>query len=146
MRASIRFLPLVAVVVLACTASATATSAVVPGGTYTGKSLKGASFKIAPSGTSASFHGMVDVGLLCGAKTTTRAPHAGQSVAVIVLDPSAAPTIKINNANGTFSGTRHYHGDIVTIVGRFSANAKTMVFTVKTSGMCASSKYTFHSA
>jgi hypothetical protein len=51
-----------------------------------------------------------------------------------VLDASSAPTLTIDNANGTFRGTRHSHDGAVTIAGTFSADAKTMFFTVKTSG------------
>jgi hypothetical protein len=145
MRALSRLPALVMVVGLAGATSATAARVVVPGGAYKGKALAGASFTIAPSGKSASFHGRVNVGLLCGSKTTTGPTSTGQSTAVIVLDASSAPTLKINNANGAFRGKRRYHGATVTIVGTFSADAKTMIFTVQTSGMCSSSKYTFHS-
>jgi hypothetical protein len=147
MRALTRSLALVVVVGLAGAASATAAHMVVPGGTYKGKALKGASFTIASNGKSASFHGMATVGLLCGSKKAPTGPTStGQSTAELVLDASSAPTLKINNANGTFRGTRRYHGATVTITGKFSTDAKTMVFTVKTSGMCSSSRYTFHSA
>jgi hypothetical protein len=146
MRALIRLLALAMIVGLAGAASAAAAHVVVPGGTYKGKALKGASFTIAASGESANFHGTVSVGLLCGSKTTTGPTSTGQSTAVIVLNARSAPSLKINNANGTFRGTHRYYHETVTIVGNFSANAKTMVFTVKTSGMCSSSKYTFRSA
>jgi len=152
MRALARSLALVTVVGLAGAASATAAYVVVPGGTYKGKALKGASFTIASNGKSASFHGMATVGLLCGSKKMTGTTSTGQFSAEIVLDASSAPTLKINNANGTFRGTRHHHGETVTIAGKFSADAKTMVFTVKTSGIgtgepgCSSSTYTFRSA
>ena len=145
MRAPARTFALVMVVGLAGTASAIAERVVVPFGTYKGKDLKGASFKIAPSGKSASFHGMVTVGLLCGSKKTTGSTSTGQTTAEIVLNANSAPRIKINNANGTFRGARRQHGATVTILGTFSADARTMVFTVRTSGMCSSSKYTFHS-
>jgi hypothetical protein len=146
MRVLARSLALVTVVGLAGAASATAAHVVVPGGTYKGKALKGASFTIAASGKSASFHGRANVGLLCGSKTTTGPTSTGQSAAVVVLDASSAPTLKIDNSDGTFSGKRRHHGATVTVVGKFSADAKTMVFTVKTSGMCSSSKYTLHAA
>jgi hypothetical protein len=146
MRVLARSLALATVVGLGAAASATAAHVVVPGGTYKGKGLTGASFTIAPSGKSASFHGMADVGLLCGSKKTTGPTSTGQSTAEVVLDASSAPTLKINNANGTFRGSRRHHGATVTIIGKFSADARTLVFTVKTSGMCSSSAYTFHSA
>jgi hypothetical protein len=146
-----RSLAVVTVVGLAGAASATAAHVVVPHGTYKGKALAGASFTIAPTGKSATFHGMAIVGLLCGSKTTTGPTSTGQFTAETVLTPSSAPTLKINTANGTFRGSRRRHGTTVTIAGHFSADAKTMVFTVKTSGtegaaMCSSSKYTFHSS
>lgn len=147
MRALARSLALVTVVGLAGAASATAAHMVVPGGTYKGTALQGASFTIAPSGKRASFQGSASVGLLCGSKKTTGPASTGQSSAVIVLNARSAPTLKINNANGTFLGAHRYYGETVTIVGKFSADAKTMVFTVKTSaGRCSSSKYTFRSA
>ncbi len=146
MRVLARSLALVTVVGLAAAASAMGAHVVVPGGTYTGKAPKGASFTIAPSGKSAAFHGTTSVELLCGSKKTTGPTSTGQSTAEIVLDASSAPTLTINNAGGTFRGSRRHHGATVTITGTFSADAKTMVFTVKTSGMCSSSAYTFHSA
>ncbi len=147
MRALARSLVLVTVVGLAVAASATAAHVVVPGGTYKDKALLGTSFTIASSGTRASFHGSASVGLLCGSKNTTGPTSTGQSSAVIVLNARSAPTLKINDANGTFRGAHRYYGETVTIVGKFSADAKTMVFTVETSaGGCSSPKYTFHSA
>ena len=104
-------------------------------------------FTIAPSGKRASFHGVASVHLECGSKNTTGPVSIGLSSAVIVLNARSVPTLKINNANGTFRGAHRYYGETVTIVGKFSADAKTMVFTVKASaGSCSSSKYTFHSA
>ena len=149
MRVLPRALTLVTVVGLVGTASATAARTIVPFGTYKGKALKGASFVVAPSGSSARYHGRADVELLCGSKTQP-APSGtgivGQSHAVIVLDPSSAPRLKIDNSNGTFTGTRRHDGATVTITGSFSGDASKMVFTVKTNHKCSSSKYTFHSA
>jgi hypothetical protein len=142
-----RLLALLTVVGLVVAASATAAHVIVPGGTYKGEALKGASFVIGSDGARARFHGTSSVGLLCGPKKKpTGSPSAGQYAAVIVLDASSAPTLKINNATGTFRGRRRHKDVTVTIVGKFSADARKMVFTVETSGMCASSKYTFHSA
>jgi hypothetical protein len=147
MGARARWFALVTVVGLAGAASATAAHVVVPGGTYKGRALQGTSFTIAPSGKRASLHGSASVGLLCGSKKTTGPTSTGQSSGVIVLNARSAPTLKINNANGTFRGAHRHYGETVTIVGEFSADAKTMVFTVKTSaGTCSSSKYTFRSA
>lgn len=101
---------------------------------------------IGSGGTRARFHGRASVALLCGPKTVTGSPSTGQYAAVIVLDASSAPTLKINDATGTFRGRRRHNDATVTIVGQFRADARKMVFTVKTSGMCSSSKYTFHSA
>lgn len=86
---------------------------------------------------------MATVELLCGAKHTPTGPT---STAFLVLDASSAPTLRIDNANGTFRGARHSQDGAVTIAGTFSADAKTMFFTVKTSDKCSSSKYTFHTA
>ena len=147
MRVLARSLAIVTVVALVSAAVATAARVIVPFGTYKGKALKGASFTIAPSGKRASFHGMATVELLCGAKHTPTGPTStGQSTAFLVLDASSAPTLRIDNANGTFRGARHSQDGAVTIAGTFSADAKTMFFTVKTSGKCSSSKYTFHTA
>lgn len=147
MRMLARSLAIVTVVALVSAAVATAARVIVPSGTYKGKALKGASFTIAPSGKRASFHGMATVELLCGAKTTPTGPTStGQSTAFLVLDAGSAPTLKIDNADGKFSGTRRSHDGAVTIAGMFSANAKKMSFTVKTGGMCSSSKYTFHAS
>ena len=143
---SARSLALITFVALAGAASATASRVIVPAGTYKGKTLKGASFTISSGGKSASFHGRSSVGLLCGPKKVTGPTSTGQFSAVVVLDASSAPMLKIDNATGRFSGSRGHHGSTVTIVGKFSSNAKSMSFTVKTSGMCSSSKYTFHSA
>jgi hypothetical protein len=146
MRVLARSVALVTVMALAGAVTASAAEVIVPAGTYKGKALKGASFKIASTGKSASFHGMVTVGLLCGSNNTTGPTSTGQSSAVIVLDASSAPALKIDNANGTFRGTRRHDRRTVTIVGKFSArDARTMTFTVETSGMCSSRKYTFHS-
>ena len=140
-----RLMLLFTVMSLVAAASATGASVIVPGGTYKGKDLRGTSFVIGSGGTRARFHGRANVGLLCGPKTMTGSPSTGQYAAVIVLDSSSAPTLTINNATGTFRGRRRLKDETVTIVGKFSANARIMVFTVKTSGMCSSSKYTFHS-
>jgi hypothetical protein len=141
MRTPARWFALVTIVGLAAASAALAAHVVMPFGVYKGKDLKGASFKVAANGKTANFHGMVVVSLLCGSK----APPTGQSSAKLVLNSSSAPSIKINNGTGAFSGKRRYNGDTVRIVGKFSLDAKTMVFTVKTSGKCSSSKYTFHS-
>ena len=142
-----RLLALLTVLGLVAAASATAAHVIVAGGTYKGEALKGASFVIGSGGTRARLHGRASVGLLCGPKKVTGSPSTGQYAAVIVLDASSAPTLKINNANGTFRGAHRHYGETVTIVGEFSADAKTMVFTVRTSaGTCSSSKYTFRSA
>ena len=147
MSALARSLVLATVVALVTAAAAAAALVVIPSGTYKGTPLKGVSFNIAPGSKTASIQGRATVELLCGAKHTPTGPtHTGQSTAFLVLDASSGPTLKINSANGTFRGVRRHHAATVTIVGRFSADAKTMVFTVKTSGMCSSSKYTFHSA
>src|SRR5436305_11259808 len=97
MRLPVRSLALVMAVGLAGAASAMAARMVVPGGTYKGKALKGASFTIGPSGTTAHFHGRADVELLCGSAAVTGPTSTGQYHAVIVLDASSAPMIKINN-------------------------------------------------
>ncbi len=89
---------------------------------------------------------MATVELLCGAKHTPTGPTSTGLHPFLVLDASSAPTLRIDNANGTFRGTRHSHDGAVTIAGTFSADAKTMFFTVKTSDKCSSSKYTFHTA
>lgn len=141
-----RFLALLMVVGLIGAASAAATHVIVPRGTYKGKALKGASFVIGSGGTRARFHGRASVGLVCGPKKVTGSTSTGQSTAVVVLDARSAPMLKINNTTGTFRGTRRHNGATVTIIGKFSSDARKMVFTVKTSGMCSSSKYTFHSA
>jgi hypothetical protein len=151
MRTLARSFAVVTVVGLAAAASAAAAHGVVPRGMYKGKALEGTSFTIASTGKSASFHGRAIVGLLCGSKTTTGPTSTGQFSAEIVLNARSAPTLTINNANGTFRGARRHDGATVTIVGKFSASAKKMVFTVKTSGMlgaamCSSSKFTFHLA
>ena len=141
-----RLLALLTVLGLVAAASATAAHVIVAGGTYKGEALKGASFVIGSGGTRARLHGRASVGLLCGPKKVTGSPSTGQDAAVIVLDASSAPTLKINNATGTFRGTRRHNDATVTIVGKFSADASKMVLTVETSGMCSSSRYTLHSA
>lgn len=141
-----RLLAVLTIVGLITVGYATAAPILVPGGTYKGKALKGASFVIGAGGTRARFHGRASVGLVCGPKkVVSGSTSTGQYTAVIVLDASSAPTLKINIHTGTFRGIRSHNRVTVTIVGRFSADARKMVFTVKTSGMCSSSKYAFRS-